>query len=83
MDIIFVSIAFLILFGVAYAHYCQKITMNYWICILLILRMCTGLVQNVFISTPDIYSKDTDIIWGFYSYIAIDCLIYLIIKVSH
>jgi hypothetical protein len=43
MDIIFVSISFLILFGVAYAHYSQKITINYWLCILLIIRMCFGL----------------------------------------
>ena len=86
LDIIFVIVAIVIISGVIIAHFTQKIMLNYWICILLIIRICFGLIQTFlpgFSGLSFYISSESAIIWGFVSYTAMDCLLFLIINVSH
>jgi hypothetical protein len=43
-DIIFVIVAVVIIGGVIFAHFTQKIMLNYWLSILLLIRICFGLI---------------------------------------
>ena len=47
-DGIFVSIGVFVLLGVIYAHFTQKIYINYWLCLLFVLRINIGLLQYTF-----------------------------------
>ena len=84
LDIIFLFIAAIILMIVLYAHFKQKIMLNYWVSILLLLRICLGLLQFQFFPglTFNI-GNDALIIWGFNSYTTIESFLYLILNVSH
>ena len=85
IDLIFVLIGIIILIGVFLAHFTQKIKFNYWLTILLIIRICLGLIQSVFIDGNYSYaiSNESNIIWGYNSYVVADGFIFLIIHVSH
>ena len=85
IDIIFLIIGIVIMIAVLFAHFTQKIRYNYYICILLILRICFGLIQSVTFNGNDNYalSNETNIIWGYNSYCVADGFIFLIIHVSH
>ena len=82
-DIIFMIVAFVIIAGVIFAHLTQKIMLNYWISILLLIRICFGLIQPYFPGITFFIGPEYAIIWGFVSYTAMDCLLFLIINVSH
>ena len=49
-DIIFVILAAIIILGVVFSYFTQKIVINYWLCILLLIRICVGLIQTTPIS---------------------------------
>lgn len=83
LDIIFVIVAVIIITGVIFAHITQKIMLNYWICILLLIRICFGLIQPLFTGISFFIGPEFAIVWGFVSYTAMDCLLFLIINVSH
>ncbi len=82
-DIIFMIVAVVIIAGVIFAHLTQKIMLNYWISILLLIRICFGLIQPYFPGITFFIGPEYAIIWGFVSYTAMDCLLFLIINVSH
>ena len=82
-DIIFMIVAVVIIAGVIFAHLTQKIMLNYWISILLLIRICFGLIQPYFPGITFFIGPEYALIWGFVSYTAMDCLLFLIINVSH
>jgi hypothetical protein len=82
-DIIFMIVAVVIIAEVIFAHLTQKIMLNYWISILLLIRICFGLIQPYFPGITFFIGPEYAIIWGFVSYTAMDCLLFLIINVSH
>ncbi len=82
-DIIFAVIGFVVLIGVVYAHFTQKISFNYWLCVVLILRINLGLIQYTFNGAARFSNSEYALIWGFNSFIACDALLYLINNVSH
>ncbi len=82
-DIIFAVIGFIVLIGVVYAHFTQKIWINYWLCVVFILRINLGLIQYTFDGSAKFSNSQYSLIWGFNSFIACDALLYLINNVSH
>ena len=83
LDIVFLVISIFIITGVIYAHYSNKIMINYWLCIVLQLRICLGLNQKIFPGITYHISKEASIIWGFNTYTTVESLLYLLINVSH
>ena len=82
-DIIFVVIGIIVLIGVGYAQFTQKIWYNYWLCVILILRINLGLIQYTLEGSGRFSNSQYALIWGYNSYTACDALLYLINNVSH
>jgi hypothetical protein len=83
IDLVFLAISIFIITGVIYANYSNKIMINYWLCIVLQIRICLGLNQEIFPAIGYHISKEASIIWGFNTYTKVESLLYLLINVSH
>ena len=83
INILFIMTSFTAAVGAAYSHFQNNIKLNYWIMIMLIIRMCCGLIQPWFSGIVYLHDLDYFLVAGFNSYSVIEGLQYMIVNVSH
>jgi hypothetical protein len=83
INILFILTSFTAAVGVAYSHFKNNIKLNYWIMIMLIIRMCCGLIQPWFSGIVYNHNFDYSLVAGFNSYSVIEGLLFMIVNFSH
>ena len=69
--------------GMIYSNYIGNIKHNYWICIMMIVRICGGLLQPAVNGLNYDPKVPSSLVAGFISYMAMEGLLYFILNVSH